>query len=105
MTGVQTCALPICFPVTIPRLGIDKRAKKVEFYTVYDEFKEFIANDENKLAWLKCGVKDIDTGVSMFAMLRGYDVIYSTAAGHQNILNRTMTWVVNNEVWDYLQLS
>ena len=22
MTGVQTCALPICFPVTIPRLGI-----------------------------------------------------------------------------------
>ena len=84
------------------RLGIDKRAKKVEFYTVYEEFKEFMANDENRLAWLKCGVKDINTGASMFAMLRGYDVVYITGIEHHLILNRTMTWVVNNEVWDFL---
>ena len=27
MTGVQTCALPICFPVTIPDLGYGDNAK------------------------------------------------------------------------------
>ena len=30
MTGVQTCALPICFPVTIPKETISEYADKVE---------------------------------------------------------------------------
>ena len=28
MTGVQTCALPICFPVTISRIGYKKSIEK-----------------------------------------------------------------------------
>ena len=30
MTGVQTCALPICFPVTIATSGFDVSTQRVE---------------------------------------------------------------------------
>ena len=36
MTGVQTCALPICFPVTIPKhsqLGLNRAGVESKFYS------------------------------------------------------------------------
>ena len=50
MTGVQTCALPICFPVTIRNLEeMTKNIKeKEDFYAKYFEEKEKIKQDIDK---------------------------------------------------------
>ena len=49
MTGVQTCALPICFPVTIPADAIVEELRKLKLRTDeisrrigwYDDISEF----------------------------------------------------------------
>ena len=42
MTGVQTCALPICFPVTISYISF----KRPEFQRLHEAFKKLIVNPE-----------------------------------------------------------
>ena len=40
MTGVQTCALPICFPVTIVGVGIDTYQQKKQDYIEKEKAKQ-----------------------------------------------------------------
>ena len=53
MTGVQTCALPICFPVTIPG-GIDENGEirtdargaiQIDINKLVNRFQEIISDD------------------------------------------------------------
>ena len=67
MTGVQTCALPICFPVTIVYLGIKGfghsevnqylRSFPAIFNLAYwDIFKNYYANKQEEKAYVVTGV-------------------------------------------------
>ena len=72
MTGVQTCALPICFPVTICTRDLE-----TEFGTVKDFFElSAVENTERKLK--KLSLEDLENSDLMFIyqqkvaeMLRG----------------------------------
>ena len=52
MTGVQTCALPICFPVTIAHdLTVDEvieSAKKIEDYVFTEHLTYCVANKTDR---------------------------------------------------------
>ena len=65
MTGVQTCALPICFPVTIcPSIAItclDQVGKEIR---VYDDGEKFALDNIDDLVDIfvdKCNVHDFYT--------------------------------------------
>ena len=72
MTGVQTCALPICFPVTIPLFVADKepvyvgRIRKdltnpngLTFWTVSDQIKKGAALNAVQIAEYLIKVKNV----------------------------------------------
>jgi len=85
------------------RLGIRKDAKIVEYDDLLREGNLFTQELENLF---KNNLIDAETYVfskklvereiGAFAMLRGYDAIYCTGAGHYNILNRTVLYVLKN---------
>ena len=57
MTGVQTCALPICFPVTIVRVDADGYAVNVVLWdgeTPFDADGELVLESECKAKYRDC---------------------------------------------------
>ena len=53
MTGVQTCALPICFPVTIWLLKAKFATKQIEIKQALITAEETVGSDNNTLQYLK----------------------------------------------------
>lgn len=67
------------------RMGIDKNARIANSNELYGEYQQFLS--ETKIS--------LDLGE--FGLMRGYDAIYCEGAGHYNILNRTITYVVKED--------
>ena len=71
MTGVQTCALPICFPVTIPGVKDDMPNEIKEKFSALDDFKKMEFTDSrylqslsDKKSALSSSIDDFDKKVS-----------------------------------------
>ena len=67
------------------RIGIDQKANVVGSNVLYKEYTQFLSEAK------------VHMDMGEYALLRGYDVIYCDGAGHYNILNRTVAYVVKED--------
>ena len=81
MTGVQTCALPICFPVTINKVGVKTQVlKQRPFVSIHKEpLVVMNAINKNKSKIIKVKFDNIDDDLRDFDdKLLKFNIIYFT---------------------------
>ena len=76
MTGVQTCALPICFPVTIGGLNLRDAEEFWKLNITRDWLKDWVDNVERSLNDGKIG----DLGVYIFELKTRLELLASRTA-------------------------
>ena len=104
MTGVQTCALPICFPVTIDGAnatdGVLKNGTPLLMYL--DIFKNFFANtQENKFYMLKGGLSRLPIGPNIYKIPAENIGVYTTNGTSVGSFDESDNWQL---YWEHVKV-